>query len=261
MIKFAKDRMGAILTYDSDFPSASWLWEALKKDDEAMLGRVFTFERQDLLEEPGSDDEAGEFLYRFRFGRLDGDYYRIPGRIFDIPGDVLIANRGIKLERKLFIAERNVSIFRRVAEVRGSAQDIIVGGSTSSSIPFDVFDDLIKKFPNTSELNRYANARVANVIGQYFDGMKDFRADYEHYLSARKSVASPTPFNPSELFQAEVDKFVLIRDTLQRWLGSSDGRTEKESDRTRFARRNDQKSDRIHVPALRGSRHECARLS
>jgi hypothetical protein len=91
-----------------------------------------------------------------------------------------------------------------------------------------VFEELLKKFPNSTELDRYANARVSNIIGEYFDGMKDLRAQYEIYLSRRKSVVSAAPFRPEELLQAEIDKFVLIRDTINRWLSSSEGRTEKE---------------------------------
>jgi hypothetical protein len=32
-----------------------------------------------------------------------------------------------------------------------------------------VFDDLIAQFPNTYELNRYAEARVTNIIGEYIE--------------------------------------------------------------------------------------------
>jgi hypothetical protein len=58
--------------------------------------------------------------------------------------------------------------------------------------------------------------------------MRDFRAQYESYLSRRKSVVSTSKFHLEELFQAELSKFVLIRDTIRQWLASSDGRTEKE---------------------------------
>lgn len=59
--------------------------------------------------------------------------------------------------------------------------------------------------------------------------MKDFRAQYEAYLSRRKSAdINRTKFKPKELLETEINKFVLIRDTIRQWLTSSDGRTEKE---------------------------------
>jgi hypothetical protein len=103
-----------------------------------------------------------------------------------------------------------------------------VGGSQSGNIPVEVFEQLLKKFPNSTELDRYANARVANIIGEYFDGMRDFRAQYETYLNRRKTVVSKTPFRTEELLQAEINKFELIHDTIKKWLESSESRTEKE---------------------------------
>jgi hypothetical protein len=86
----------------------------------------------------------------------------------------------------------------------------------------------VNKFPNSTELDHYVNARVSNIIGEYFDGIRDFRAQYETYLSRRKTVVSPTPFRPEELLQAEIDKFKFIYSTIREWLESSMGRTEKE---------------------------------
>jgi hypothetical protein len=228
MIEFVVDQEGLILKYSSEIRGSDWIWGELKTHGEATISRVFTLERGDLLEEPGEDQDIGEFEYQFRFATRDGAYHRIAGRVFGIPNDVLLGDSGIKLERKLFVAERNVSIFRRLAEVIGPGQAIAVGGSQSGSIPVNVFEQLLKKFPNSTELDHYANARVSNIIGEYFDGMKDLRAQYETYLSRRKSVVSAAPFRPEELLQAEIDKFVLIRDTTSQWLGSSEGRTEKE---------------------------------
>jgi len=229
MIKFVVDQDGLILKYSSEIRGSDWTWEELRTHGQVTISRVFTLERGDLVEEPGEDQDIEEFEYQFRFAKRDDAYYRIEGRVFGISNDVLLlADSGIKLERKLFVAERNVSIFRRLAEVIGRGQDIVVGGSQSGSIPVDAFEQLLKKFPNSTELDRYANARVSNIVGEYFDGMKDFRAQYETYLSRRKSVISAPTFRPEELLQAEINKFVLIRDTIGQWLDSSEGRTEKE---------------------------------
>ena len=228
MIEFDVDRDGLILKHSPEMQGSNWIWEQLKTDGEVTISRVFTLERGDLVEEPGEDEDIGGFEFQFRFARWKGGYHRIEGRVFGIPNDVLLADRDIKFERKLFVAERNVSIFRRLAEVIGRDRDIVVGGSQSGSIPVEVFEQLLKKFPNSTELDRYANARVSNIIGEYFDGMRDFRAQYEAYLSRRKSVISSRTFQLEELLQSEINKFVLIRDTISQWLGSSEGRTEKE---------------------------------
>jgi hypothetical protein len=70
--------------------------------------------------------------------------------------------------RKLFVAERNVSIFMRIAKLVGREKDI-VGGALEGAIPAEIFAEMFKKFPNSIELDRYANARVANIVGEYLD--------------------------------------------------------------------------------------------
>lgn len=204
MIEFAVDQDGLILKYSPEMQGGDWIWEELKTSGKVKISRVFTLERGDLIEEPCEDEDIGGFEYQFRFAKRDGAYHRIEGRVFGIPNGVLLADSGIKLERKLFVAERNVSIFRRLAEVIGQGQDIAVGGGQSGSIPLEVFEQLLNKFPNSTELDRYANARVSNIIGEYFDGMRDFRARYETYLSWRKSVVSAIKFRPEELLEAEI---------------------------------------------------------
>ncbi len=228
MVKFVVDQDGVILQYISEIRGGDWIREDLKNHGEVTISRAFLFERGDLVEEPGEGQDVDVLEYKFRFAKPDGAYHRIEGRVLGIKNDVLLADSGIKLERKFFVAERNVSIFRRLAEVIGQGEEIAVGGSRSGSIPVEVFEQLLKKFPNSTELDRYANARVSNIIGEYFDGMRDFRAQYETYLSRRKSAVSALTFRPEELLQGEIDKYVFIRDTINDWLDSSESRTEKE---------------------------------
>ena len=228
MIKFVVDQDVMILEFSSDSWNSRWVWEELKTNGRVTISHVFTLERGDLINEPSKGQDIDEFEYQFHFAKRDGAYHRIKGRVFSIANDVLLADSGIKLEGKLFVAERNVSIFKRLAKVIGEDQDIAVGGSKSGSIPVDVFEHLLKKFPNSTELDHYANARVSNIIGEYFDGMRDFRKQYETYRSRRKTVVSTTPFLPQELLQAEIDKFTFIHNTIKEWLESSGGRTEKE---------------------------------
>ena len=129
-----------------------------------------------------------------------------------ISNDVLIADQGITLERKLFVAERNIGIFRRIAKVKQDDAEIVIGGDREDSIPIKVFRELLNRFPNSRELDRYASARVETIIGEFFDGMKSARDNYEVYLSKRKSSVSDKPLEQEHLLQAEIDKFAYLRD-------------------------------------------------
>ena len=230
MIEFNIGRTNVVLDYQSEFQGNGWIWRELKTHRRVVLSRAFKFLRTDLLAEPSENDleDIGAFTFRFRFATREAGYYRIPGRILRIPNDVLIAQAGIVLSRKLFVAERNISVFRRIAELVGPGADIVIGGAKEGAIPADTFEGLLKKFPNSTELDHYARARVANVLGEYLDGQRDFRQQYEAYLSRRKSVLHDAPLRAEALLETEIEKFVLIRDTIRLWLASAEGHTEKE---------------------------------
>jgi Shedu protein SduA, C-terminal len=220
-----------VLTYRADRGGNDWVWHQLHDRQTVTLSRVFTFERRDLIAEPGEADEENgfeDFQYRFRFAvRRDG-YFHIEGRIFDINNPVLIAEAGLSLERKVFVAERNISIFRKVADLIAPDQPIIVGGSRTGAIPIPDFQALLSKFPNTSELDRYAAARVATVIGDYITPLKDARGQYEAYMNRRRSTMTDAALPQPELLQTEIEKYVLIRDTIADWLRGDATRSERD---------------------------------
>ena len=72
----------------------------------------------------------------------------------DTRRSVISAEVGVKLERNVFVAERNISIFRKIAELVDPGQPIIVGGSQTGAIPISDFQALLSKFPSTGELMR-----------------------------------------------------------------------------------------------------------
>ena len=134
MIEFVTEPAGPVLKYSPENSGGNWVWNELKTHGEATISRVFTMARGDLLEEPSEDQDNGEFEYRFRFATRNGAYYRIAGRVFGISNDVLVADSGIKFEGKLFVAERNVSTFRCLADVVEPDQPIAVGGGQPGCI-------------------------------------------------------------------------------------------------------------------------------
>ncbi len=231
MLDFVISASDVVLTYRADQPGNGWVWQELRNHDTVTLSRVFTFERRDLIAEPAEADQDNDFeafQYRFRFGVRRDAYIHLEGRIFDIDNSVLIADAGLGLERKVFVAERNISIFRKIAELIAPDQPIIVGGSRAGAIPIPDFQALLSKFPNTVELNRYAAARVSNVIGDYITPLKDARAQYEAYLNRRRSTMTDAALAQPELLQTEIEKYVFIRDTIAEWL--RDGATRSEGD-------------------------------
>ena len=226
MIRFEINKRTVILEYEPEFGSGNtaWVLSELKTHDEVTISRAFTFNQSDLISKPADtqDEQIGELVFRFRFATRRDGYFRIAGRRLGISNDVLIKDQGIRLQRKLFVAERNIGIFRRIAKLKQDGTEIIVGGDREDSIPIEVFHELLDKFPNSAELDRYASARVDTIIGEYFDGVKSARDNYEAYLNKRKSFVSDRPLEQEQLFQAEIDKFVYLHSTISTWLTNAE---------------------------------------
>lgn len=214
MLKFPTTDQGVDLEYEAD-PGISnaWVWQDLEQKRETQISRVFSFAVGDLQHPPTPETDFDTYVYRFNFGTFEGDYLKIPGRVLGIRNDLLIV-RGVELKRSIFAAERHVSVFGQISDLLGHSDPIVIGGPRSGAIPLDVFQELLKKFPNTHELNRYAAARVHTILSQYMDGMRDARGIYEAYLKKKTLLASTAKLDLDVVKQMEVEKYVLIRDLI-----------------------------------------------
>ncbi|WP_198920010.1 Shedu immune nuclease family protein [Pseudomonas chlororaphis] len=215
MLTFHITATGVDLEYEGDLGANNkWVWDELTTNNEARISRIFLFKPADLLNPPSATQDFEDYEYWFRLGAFDNGYVRIPARILEIKNDLLIS-RDVTLKRSIFVAERNVSIFRRLSELLDHSDPIVIGGMHPDAIPRDVFEELLKKFPNTYELNRYADARVHTILSQYLDGMRDARGRYESYLNRNKSLTSTSKIDLDVLKKLEVEKYILIRDLIE----------------------------------------------
>lgn len=103
-----------------------------------------------------------------------------------------------------------------------------MGGDKEGSIPLDAFRELLERFPNSMEVDRYAAARVETILGEFFDGEKSARESYERYLDRRNAGASVRALPQDELLRAEIDKFFYLRGLLSDWLAKATNYSEKE---------------------------------
>lgn len=215
MIKFARTANGIDFEYKADYGDNAWVLGELESRREVTISNVFYFEPTDLVNSPPkSRTKINEFTYRFRFGTYDGEYVRIPGGKLGVENDVLIAI-DMEFKRTLFAAERNISIFGRLASLLDHSSPIVVGGTREDAIPREVFEELQGKFPNTYELDRYADARVSTILSQYLDGMKDARGRYEIYMSKKNSTKNGRKINIDGIKKQEIEKYILIRDVIK----------------------------------------------
>lgn len=152
-----------LLVYQPDrFNDARWLDEKLDQDGTVTLRRTFTFTSADLVSQAdGNNDDERTFV----LGVLEGGYYKVSREILGLKHDLML-NSAMRLEPGTFIAQRDISVFRRIDELID--EPIIVGGNDASALPLADFEHLLKTFPTTTELTHYARSRIARVLKDYF---------------------------------------------------------------------------------------------
>lgn len=184
-IEFYQDGNLLVLRYK---PAESfWVAQNLKSNQPVPIRRTFEFEPDDLippaLEEDDDellDDEGSDF--HFALGERVGEYFRINPRVVDTT-NAFFFHESIELESAHFVAERNVSILKKIDSV--IKQDVYVGGSADDAMPWPAYGQLVAKFPNSYELRRYADARVGACVRDYFETATDTELLFEKYMNKR----------------------------------------------------------------------------
>ena len=228
MIKLSKKNGQLVLVYQPDrFNSGRWIDEKLKQEGAVTLRRTFTFTSADLISQPSQDqveDEDAEEKERiFKLGVADGNYYRIDKAVLGLKHDLLL-DEAMRLETNIFVADRDISIFRRIDDLVD--EPIVVGGSTEGALPLADFEYLQKNFPTSTELNHYARSRISRVLKDYFGTLSDAESQLNSYLAKKKRLVAPSRSSILENF--ELQKFEYIHSELSGMLKAADSYVEKD---------------------------------
>ncbi|WP_206668718.1 Shedu immune nuclease family protein [Lacisediminimonas profundi] len=219
-----------LLKYQPDrFGDARWLDEKLEAGDSVTLRRTFTFTSADLvsqIEQTDADSDADpddDSDRIFVLGVLEAGYYEISRETLGLKHDLRL-DSVMKLEPRTFIAERDISVFRRIDEL--IAEPIIVGGNEANALPLADFEQLLKNFPTTTELTHYARSRIARILRDYFGTLSDADERLNRYLESKKKLTANS--RKGLLATFELQKFEYIHAELKTMLATVEGYIEKD---------------------------------
>lgn len=225
MIKFIKQEDKLILVYDSDsYNEPYWVDEKLRDFGSVTLRRTFTFTQADLLSVPENLPYFTDDKRYFLLGKLVGNYYRISKQILGLKYDLKI-DKEMKLKVSNFIANRDISIFRRIDELID--EPIMIGGNAECSITLEDFEYLVKTFPTSTEMTHYARARIQRILKDYFGTMSDAEKKLNEHLN-RKQKLPIASSRTNILANFELQKFEYIYAELEEMLQQVDSYSEKD---------------------------------
>lgn len=213
-----------VLIYESDRGPVTWIDDKMRAEGEATLSRTFTVRPVDRI--PFDDDDRDDVRV-FVIGEVEDEYRIIRDGVLGLKRDLRIS-RSIALTPSVFVAERNISIFRRIDELVD--EPIVVGGSLPNAIPEEEFARLLHDFPTTTELRLYAWTRVTRVLREYLETMSDTERRLSDYMSRRERSRIKSLEGAhgriSIASELELEKFTYIRDRLAEMLADAEGYSE-----------------------------------
>lgn len=210
-----------LLFYEAEgWNNAKWLDDKLEQEGEVTLRRTFTFRKNALFNQPEDEDDN---LRIFVMGEVAGGYIRINKDVLDLQHDLLIDSE-IRLDVKLFVAHRDISVFSKIDELTNA--QIAIGGNHESAIPEVEFRRLLKEFPTSTELTHYARARIQRILKDYLEMSTDAEQKLATYFS--RSKPDRVVSSPPLIKDYELHKFQYIRGELREMLKEAEAYEEKE---------------------------------
>lgn len=231
MIRFKKNDGLIILNYQTD-NDINWLKEKFEDDESYSFKRTYTLNssniyQNNLTEETKEmeEDIFFDFIQEmdFVFARLEEDYYKVEKGILVDKFDIYFY-KDFEFDNKLFIAERDVSIFRKIQKL--VKEDIYIGGANSNAISEIDFRGIIDDFPKQYEKKLYSEARLSNVIKEFFSSTINAERKFENYIEKKATTKGEDLvklFSEIELF-----KYQTILEKLQFMLTSTNSYNENQ---------------------------------
>lgn len=217
MIAFIRHGKELILRYTPTNSDPNWLRKRLELDGEASLSnKAFNFrkiiDRTEYVADFGTDS-----LYEFVVGRLTKGYFHIDRLFLGIEYDLFL-HEALKIKRMTFVAERNISIFRGFND--HGFKKLYIGGEHNDALPAGVFEKLLQQFPTSTELKKYAQARVSSVIRSYVPIGRDFEQEYTKFRNRKRSAVGTQPKQTFAPY--EKDKFSALLAKIQAMLANAE---------------------------------------
>ena len=214
------------MEYHPDTSGINWILNKIKSNEEIVLFRTFFLTKNDIYnfsEEYSEENEEITFIVAL----LEGDYYKFSSKVLAINFE-LYFYKTISFKSRMFTAIKNVSIFKVLDRLNQSQEAIYVGGDQSDSLPEEVFNSLLNKFPNSTELLKYVNARVCGVIKDYLNISDEAEIKFQNYLNKKlsKEVSTEQIDMPIFINNIEKHKYEFLYDKLRKMLLSEESYSE-----------------------------------
>jgi hypothetical protein len=196
----------------------------LSNDDCVPIKKTF-YVTKDLIREDINGGYCSDESICFYIGDVIGDYIQIDSDVIDTKHQFYFS-KDIKLEQKMFVADRNISILKKIDRIIDN--DFYVGGNLKAdyAISKEAYLKLIKNFPKSAELDKYANSRISNILKEYFPECDKYEKIYEEFIEKKNNnilEIKESKYTPNSNLAIELAQFSTALTQLEEMLYNSEG--------------------------------------
>lgn len=226
-MSFTFERQGSelILTLAPERNFTREILAVLNKENVWRISRSFAVKKEHFRMENIEQNEL-----QFCVGTVCDEYTLIDREVIGTEHNFYFSN-SIKLDKRYFVAYRNISILAKIDQV--VEQDVYIDGEHAEGcMPLETFELLIKKFPKTAELDHYAHARIATIVKEFYPSAEQYEIKFDNYMERKeKSLSNSFSYNIRTAFKEnaaiEFRQFNGIKRNLIELLNRADSVSEK----------------------------------
>ncbi len=185
--------------------------EKINKDG-CSIKNTFFVKKKDLTTSIGDPYEEA---ICFIIGKKDGEYIKIDRSILNLRNNFYFLD-AIHFEQKLFIAQKNISILKKIDAL--IEFDFYVGleNKHEHEISYELYIELVKNFPNSKELYHYTNSRISTIFKKVLPQIDKYEMIYNKYLSKNKQLSFIYERKePSNNIRIELEQFTTALNDLK----------------------------------------------
>lgn len=194
----------------------------LDEKDSYWIKHTFLVTRA-LLRESDEEEYDFEETLRFCVGQIGDAYTHIDSDVIGTDHQFYFAN-DISLKPEMFVAHRNISVLKKIDRV--IEHDFYIGGNweENGGIPAEAFQDLIKTFPKSAELDRYANSRISSIVKEFLPECDKYCEIFNQYIEKKSGLkVRGTNSNPAKTnLEIELAQFSAASLQLEEMLSASE---------------------------------------
>lgn len=173
------------------------------------IKNTFWVEKNNLIENINTDEE----YIAFAIGKKQNEIIKLDKNVMRTNNDFYFP-KDFDFKKTTFIATYNISIIHRIDLM--IKHDLYIGVENKENyIPVEMFNNLIKLFPNRNELSKYSEKRIAIILKEKLINLDKYEFIYENYLSKKENRIQNNDIDSKSKLKIAYEQFSIAIDTLE----------------------------------------------